>query len=128
LALAQNYLMTSRFEEAEVASDQARRLDPYSLFVDWYSGAVHAWLGRFREAVPHLERAVARQPGFIPPHSVLAWCWIELGDEPAARAEAEKVRDISPGWSVREMENRIPITSPETWERMVEALTRLGLG
>jgi len=128
LALAQNYMMSSRFEEAEAASDRARRLDPYGLFVDWYAGLVRAWRGRFREAIPHLERAAARQPGFIPPHSTLAWCWIELGDEPAARAEAAKVLEISPGWSVREMENRIPITSPETWERMVEALMRVGLG
>jgi adenylate cyclase len=126
-ALTQAYLFLGRMDEAELTVAKAKRLDPHNWMSFYLEGVIQAWAGRFREAIPPLRRASSIRPAFVPPHMILAWAYAETGDLETARTEVAEVLRISPRYSLAELENRIKIRSPATFERLKSTLRPLGL-
>ncbi len=90
-ALAQVMNNMARPAEALVAVEKAMRLDPRNR--DYYvfeQGAAYTQLGRYEEAIPALKRDLALTNNLWD-HVILAWDYIELGQEDTARAEAAEV-------------------------------------
>jgi len=90
-ALAQVMNNMARPAEALVAVEKAIRLDPRNR--DYYvfeQGAAYTQLGRYEEAIPALKRDLALTNNLWD-HVILAWDYIELGQEDTARAEAAEV-------------------------------------
>jgi TolB-like protein len=101
LALAMALLQDGRAEEALAAVQKAMRRDPRN--PDFYLGAVaDAYMleSRYSEAIPVLERRIARYPYEIGGHVPLAVAYAEVGRGQDAHAEAIKVFRINPEWSV----------------------------
>jgi tetratricopeptide (TPR) repeat protein len=83
------------------AAEQGMRLDPASQ--DFYAvwiGIAYVVMGRYREAVPFLKRAIAAFPNDIVAHLDLAMAYTELGQDEDARAEAAEVMRINPHFAI----------------------------
>ena len=84
-------------EEALKAVDKAMRLDPGGR--DFYAGEIgnsYLEMGRYRDAIPLLQRHLAAFPKAIWARLNLATVYAELGRDEDARAEAAEVMRISP--------------------------------
>jgi tetratricopeptide (TPR) repeat protein len=87
--------------EALVALHKAMRLDPRE--PDLYAlmeGRTYLLMGRYEEAIPVLKRFLARYSNLIPAHLFLIACYVELGRNEEARAEAAEVMRINPQFSL----------------------------
>ena len=81
--------------------EKAERLDP--LWQDAYllgEGGAYNAMGRYDDAVPLLQRYIARFPDDLIAHANLAIAYIELGRETDARAEAAQVIRINPQFTL----------------------------
>ncbi len=87
--------------EALVAVHKAMRLDPEGQFYNSFvEGRVYLLMGRYEEAIPAFKRELARHPHFITAHALLIACYVELGRNEEARAEAAEVMRINPQFSL----------------------------
>jgi adenylate cyclase len=87
--------------EALVAVHKAMRLDPEGQFYNSFvEGRVYLLMGRYEEAIPAFKRELARHPHFIVAHALLIACYVELGRNEEARAEAAEVMRINPQFSL----------------------------
>jgi adenylate cyclase len=83
--------------EAVEAAQKAIRLDPSNR--DFYSlpeGMAYMAMGSYQEAVPPLKRFLTRYPTYAGGHQELVACYVELGRNEEARAEAAEVMRNKP--------------------------------
>ena len=82
-----------------------------SFEVHYYLGRALAAGGKPREAIPHLEAAIARLPGFSAAYLELAQCRIALGDAPAA------VEVLRRGQAAAPKDPRLHEREAQVWKR-----------
>jgi adenylate cyclase len=99
--------------EALGAVHKAMRLDPRNQeFYSLFEGAAYMLIGRYEEAIPPLKSYLARYYSFITGHLYLIVCYVELGRNEEARAEAAEVMRINPQFSLAVQKQRNPIKEP----------------
>ena len=99
-ALALALSDSGRPAEALVAVHKADRLDPQDQGSNAViEGRTYFLLGRYEEAIPPLKKHLARGNA-IPVHLFLTACYVELGRNKEARAEATEVMRINPQFSL----------------------------
>jgi tetratricopeptide (TPR) repeat protein len=112
--------------QAVAAEHQAMRLDPrhrdvYSLI----EGVAYTLMGRYDKAVPALQRYLARHSNVIPGHLYLIACYVELGRNEEARAEAAEVMRANPQYSLAFLKQHSPVK--ERPDRLYGDMAKAGL-
>ena len=88
-------------EEALHAVEQAIRLDPSR--PDFYSeelGNAYEHMGRYQEAISLGKRYLTAHPNSLVHHLGMVLCYVEVGRDQDARAEAAEVMRISPDFAL----------------------------
>jgi len=99
--------------EALVAAHKAMRLDPHRR--DFYSlteGFAYMLAGRYEEAIPSLKTFLASYSNNIGSHLMLINCYVELGRNEEARAQAVEVMRINPQFSLAAQKKMSLIKGP----------------
>jgi TolB-like protein/Tfp pilus assembly protein PilF len=113
-----------RAEEGIALNEKAIRLSPRDPFVDLFYrdlGLTYLFLGREREAVPWLEKAVATNDKVWPHHAYLASAYALIGRMEAAHKEVEVVERLSPGQTVaKRVAAMNRLSSNETYRKQVD--------
>ena len=106
LALADISGFAEKHEAQLAYAQKAMRLDPNhpEIYLVQVGTAYNA-MGRYLEAADAFRRAQASIPVT---HIGLAYAYMELGREQAARAEAAEVLRLAPKFSLEEFRNRLP--------------------
>jgi adenylate cyclase len=116
----------SKPAEAVVAAQKAMRLDP--LMGDLYAfpkGVAYALMGQYDQAIPALKTYLACQNS-IPARLYLIVCYVELGRDEEARAEAAEVMRISPQFSLAAQKQMSAFKAPLR-DRLIADLGKSGL-
>src|SRR5260370_6908632 len=96
-ALALALSDSGKLAEALVAVHKAMRLDPQMQpAFSFVEGRTYMLMGRYEEAIPVLKRYLAGNFNFIVARVCLIACYVELGRNAEARAEAAEVIRINP--------------------------------
>jgi tetratricopeptide (TPR) repeat protein len=114
--------------EAVGFAEKAIRLDPRNRdsFV-FEEGWSYSEMGRYKESIPILKRALARYPDNLAAHAVLVVDYTELGHEDEARAEAAEVLRISPHFSLDRWREMSPQKDQTVRNRAYADLRKAGL-
>jgi adenylate cyclase len=122
---------SGRLDESVKAHEQALRLDPRN--PAWHLiqlGHAYRSAGQCEKAIDPIKQALSLNPAIIPARANLAVCYIELGREEEARAEAAEVLRRNPNFSVEtawRKENQ-PFKDPlPILERLYAAARKAGL-
>jgi TolB-like protein/DNA-binding winged helix-turn-helix (wHTH) protein len=112
-SMANALAYSGRPAEALVAAQKAMRLDPrhrdlHSLF----EGMAYMLMGSYELAIPLVKTYLASYPNFIPGHLDLIVCYVELGRNEEARAEAVEVMRINPEFSLAAQKRISPLKEP----------------
>jgi adenylate cyclase len=109
--------------------EKALRLNPrYPANYLQNLGRAYRLAGRCEEAISPLKRAIALSPTFIPSRVNLVVCYMELGREEEARAEATEVLRINPNYSLEEAwKHNQPFKDPAVLEHFFAAARKAGL-
>lgn len=113
--------------EALVAVNKAIRLDPQQR--DFYAlmeGRTYMLMGRYEEAIPVLRGYLARYSNIIPGHLFLIACYVELGRNEEARAEAAEVMRINPQFSLAAQKQMASMKQPLR-DRLYADMAKSGL-
>jgi len=113
--------------EGLVAAHEAMRLDPLNR--DSYSvleGQAYTAMGRYQEAISHLKTYVARYSNLVGPRLMLIACYVELGRDEEARAEAAEIRRISPQFSLA-MQKHLSLWKQPLRDRLYDDMAKAGL-
>jgi adenylate cyclase len=132
LAIAYNVLAfalstSGKPAEGVVAAHEAMRLDPSNR--DFYSGIegrAYVLMGRYEEAIPLLKTNLARYSNLIPSHLFLIACYVELGRNEEARAEAAEVMRINPQFSLAVQKQTAAMEQPFR-DRIYADIAKAGL-
>jgi adenylate cyclase len=119
---------TERPEEGIGLMEKAMRLNPR--YPVWYLerlGAAYRVVGRCEEAIVQMKRVVTLKPNNPPAHFVLAICYVELGRQAEAEAEAAEVLRINPTFSLEVFKQNIPYKDQALLERTLAAARKAGL-
>jgi adenylate cyclase len=143
-------LCRHRHERALSALDRALALNPNSADVwpeeglkdielairhnphhpDWYLigiGRAYYMLGRYEEAIPHIERLVAATPELAVGRLLLVAVYVGSGRLDAARAEVSAYLKINPGLTIGQVRMIVPFQKEEDLERYLDLLRQAGL-
>lgn len=111
-----------RYEEAIAFAQRAfvrtDKEDRPRLLIDWAIALNH--VGRFREALPVLHRAVALNPQYYSGYHILADTLVVLGDEEGAWRAGEDMRRVAGGRPGRAAEVKFDTWDDLTWNLMAE--------
>ena len=126
--MAETLVFSGKPAEAVGMAQKAMRLDPrnQALYLREI-GRAYDRMGRYAEAVPVLERHLARYPNELAGHVALATTYVELGRDADGRAEVAEVLRISPGASVEGFEKINPDIDRAWVERYLADLRKAGL-
>jgi TolB-like protein/class 3 adenylate cyclase/Flp pilus assembly protein TadD len=92
---------SGRLDESVKAQEQALRLDPRNPTMYLIQlGHAYRSAGQCDKAIGPIKQALSLNPSLIPARANLAVCYIELGREEEARAEAAEVLRRNPNFSV----------------------------
>jgi adenylate cyclase len=111
-------------------AEKAIRLDPVDPGRDFNIGSLgisYALMGRYREAIPLLQRALTAAPNIMGFRLVLAYAYSESGDAEQARAEAAEIQRLSPQFSVAKLGERFYTKDKALLERWSADLRKAGL-
>jgi adenylate cyclase len=125
-ALAFALVWSGKPAEALVAAHKAMRLNPRGDFEPLMEGMAYTFMGRYEEAIPGLKRGLAGYSNNIPTHLFLIACYVELGRNEEARAEAAEVMRINPQFSLGVQKQRSPLKEPLR-DRLYGDMARAGL-
>jgi adenylate cyclase len=108
--------------------EKAIRLNPnYPEYYIFNLGQAFFQLKMYEEAVTALRKSIIQNPNFMPAHYVLAACYGHLGKQEFARAEAEDVKRMIPGFSIKASFEILPFKDEEDFEHFAEGLRKAGL-
>jgi DNA-binding winged helix-turn-helix (wHTH) protein/TolB-like protein len=106
----------------------AMRLNPEgSYFYFLILGRAYLFLGDFEQARLNLEQALARNPENLETRVYMAALQTMAGDRSAAAWEAEQIRALQPGFSIRRWLETYPMTDASQNTKLLQALGELGL-
>ena len=113
--------------EAVLAAQKAMRLDPqlrdlYSL----YEGQAYMVMGSYDKAIPPMKRFLTRYSQIVGAHLYLIACYVELGRNEEARAEAAEVMRINPQFSLAVQKQNSSLIAPLR-ERLYADIGKAGL-
>jgi adenylate cyclase len=126
--LAETLTHAGRGADAIFWAQKAMRLDPLNR--SWYLlevGQGYAFSGQYPQAVVALREHLARYPNSLGARACLAVSYIELGQEPEARAEVMEIRRISPQMSLKDIKERAAIQNSAFARRFYSDLGQAGL-
>ncbi|NNE82948.1 MAG: tetratricopeptide repeat protein [Alphaproteobacteria bacterium] len=127
-ALGRILIFAGRPEEALAPMQIVKRFNPITPpNLSRTEGLAYHSLGRYDEAITALERARARNPKGVQPLAFLALTYADLGRMEEARAMAQKVLEVSPGFKVKGFVNILTFKDRTKTERVRATLLRLGL-
>jgi tetratricopeptide (TPR) repeat protein len=122
-------MFCERYERASDHALKALRLSPFDplnyhpyLALAW----VHLFTGRFEQAVTYSTLAIQANPGFSLLHAGLVAGHVNLDRPDAARAAAQRLLEIAPGFTVSGFV-RMDLVRPALMEALAEALRKAGL-
>ncbi|MCG2778042.1 MAG: tetratricopeptide repeat protein [Desulfobacterales bacterium] len=108
--------------------EKAIRLNPnYPEYYIFNLGQAFFQLKMYEEAVMALRKSIIKNPNFMPAHYVLAACYGHLGKQELARAKAEEVKRMIPGFSVKVSSEILPFKDEDDFEHFAEGLRKAGL-
>ena len=108
--------------------EKAIRLNPnYPEYYIFNLGQAFFQLKMYEEAVMALRKSIIKNPNFMPAHYVLAACYGHLGKQEFARAKAEEVKRMIPGFSVKVSSEILPFKDEDDFEHFAEGLRKAGL-
>ncbi|UCF81926.1 MAG: adenylate/guanylate cyclase domain-containing protein [Desulfobacteraceae bacterium] len=108
--------------------EKAIRLNPnYPEYYIFNLGQAFFQLRMYEEAVMALRKSIIKNPNFMPAHYVLAACYAHLGKQEFARATAEDVKRMNPGFSLKGASEILPLKDEEDFEHFAEGLRKAGL-
>jgi tetratricopeptide (TPR) repeat protein len=126
--LALTLYRAGRFQECLLRIRKAIRLSPF--FPDWFLvplGEGYRGTGQLEKAREVFEYYAARAPGTVLSQTRLACIHAELGDEAQARAAAETVLSLDPGFSAARFVESTQFRDPAEREKFVAGLLKAGL-
>lgn len=113
VTLAEISSCSGRPHEALGHVEKAMGLNPhYPPAYIFALGQAQYLLGRYGEAIAAFKRVLARNPDHVTAHGFLAVCYVCVGREEEARAEAAEVRRLSPTFSIAAVEQIVPYKDP----------------
>jgi adenylate cyclase len=126
--LGRTLIFAGRPEEALPPIQKAKRYSPVtpSNLSRWEGVAYHT-LGRYDEAIAAFESARARNPKGVLSVAFLALTYADMGRLEEARAMAQKVLEVSPGFKVKGFVNILAFKDRTKTERARATLLQLGL-
>jgi len=89
-------------------------------------GRAYLFLGDPEQARVNLEEALSRNPVNLETHVYLAALYVTAGEKAAANWQAEEIRALQPGYSVRTWLDTYPMTDPTQKAKLLKALGELG--
>jgi len=108
--------------------EKAIRLNPnYPEYYMFNLGQAFFQLKMYEEAVTALRKSIIQNSNFMPAHYVLAACYGHLGKQELARAKAEDVKRMIPGFSIEGSFEILPLKNEEDFEHFAEGLRKAGL-
>lgn len=125
---ANSLLYAGRPEEAIPLFQKAIRFCPISestIFLPFGNALRDA--GRFEEAVSEYKKAIQQSPDNILAHIFLAACYIMMGREKEAHAEASEVLRINPKYSLNSFAKSLSYKDPSQNDKIAGALRKAGL-
>ncbi len=124
--------MTLNWSDRAVESlsliDKAMRLSP--LYSAWYLAVkAHAYrlMQRYEEAATTYRDSITRNPNHIGPHIGLTACYAEAGELDRARAQAAKLLNLNPGFTLTKYSESLTYRDPAQSARALSALRGAGL-
>ncbi|MFC1830239.1 tetratricopeptide repeat protein, partial [Thermodesulfobacteriota bacterium] len=117
-----------RIDEGIDQLKQGIRLNPFPAY--WYYfhlGRCYRQKGQYEESLTAFKKAVDRSPDAYINHAALSAAYILLDREEEARAEAAKVLEIDPNFSVERLSKSKPYKNQADMKLLVDALNRAGL-
>ena len=94
---------------------------------EFYAGLSHNLLRQYDEALTRLNRTVERAPTMTPAHMQLACAYVELGRLDEARDEIMTVLEITPQYSLKEVDRIFPYRTDEVRDRIFDGLRKDGM-
>ncbi len=127
-ALGRVLIFAGRPEDALPPIQIAKRFSPVTpAMLSRWEGVAYHTLGRYEEAITALERARARNPKGVLPVAFLALTYADMGRMEEARATAQTVLEVSPGFTVKGFVNILKFQDRAKTERARATLLQLGL-
>jgi DNA-binding winged helix-turn-helix (wHTH) protein/TolB-like protein/Tfp pilus assembly protein PilF len=105
----------------------AMRLKPEAGYLYFLNlGKAYLFLGDLEQARVNLQHALARNPVNLETHVYMAALNSVAGEKSAAAWEAEEIRSLLPGFSIRAWLETYPMTDPAQKAKLVQSLGELG--
>lgn len=117
-------------EQALVAVERSLDLSPEPVMLSWitfHEGLAHFLLRDYDEEVAVFRSLLNANPDLLPTHLFLAATYAEMGDLERARASANEVLRINPGYTVATLEQRMRYRDPDELARVATALRQAGV-
>ena len=124
------HAFSERYERANRTRLKALRLSPFDpLNYHPYLALASAYLftDRFEEAVTYSTKAIQSNPGFSVLHAYLVASHVNLGRLDAARAAAQRLLEIAPGFTIGGFVRMDLFRAPALMEAVRAALRKAGL-
>jgi TolB-like protein/AraC-like DNA-binding protein len=121
---------TNRLDEAMPFFARVERIPaPYLDGAERLNGVATAYIaiGRYKEAVPVLRKALQVRPDSSDLRGKLATCYVGIGDKVSGRVELEKLRRLLPGVSAQQYVNSYPCAFDSFRNAMANSLTEIGM-
>jgi adenylate cyclase len=115
-------------EEAIGAFKKAIRLNPIPPlhYLIWLAVACRD-AGRYEEAIPVCKKILRKEPDYLFAHTCLASCYVLMGRDEEARAEAAEVLRIDPKFSVDYLIKKAPYKYEVDRKRLRDSFVKAGL-
>jgi adenylate cyclase len=115
-------------EDAINVLKNAMRLSPIP--PSWYLenlGGAYRLTGQYKKAVHEYKKAIQLQPDDMFSHLNLALCYVKLGREDDANAEAAEVLRINPKFSAESYAKHIPLKGEASKKILIDGMRKAGL-
>jgi tetratricopeptide (TPR) repeat protein len=96
----------------------------------WYLGKLgdaYRLKGQYEKAVHEYKKAIQLQPDDMISHLNLTVCYVKLGREEDANAEAAKVLRINPKFSAESYAKHIPLKDEASKKLFIDGMRKAGL-
>ncbi|MGD9309183.1 MAG: tetratricopeptide repeat protein [Desulfosarcina sp.] len=115
-------------EEAIHVLKKAIRLNPIppGFYIGWL-GDAYRLTEQYEKAVHEFKKAIQLQPDDMFSHLYLALCYVELGRDADAHAEAKEVLRINPHFSSESYAQHYPLSDEASKNRLIGGMRKAGL-
>ncbi len=119
---------SGRWEESIIYGKKSIRHAPFPPLTSFHwLGRAYFMTGQFDEAILTFEKALDRNPNYLPAHAFHAASYSSLGLETKAAAAAKEVLRINPKFSLGSYAKTLPYKNKADIERYITALRKAGL-